>query len=146
MSSSPTGQESIQMGPHSSDLCSLCLSDELPSSSKASLRLFAQNQVSVLANCSKPQPLIYWQDWLFFSQAEKNYVLFLDLCFQMLGKQCRRATLKRVAVLQRTQHIVSKICCRETFISEGSCTQGPELAYGQLSIELALCRGARMAT
>lgn len=47
------------------------------------LSVFAQNQVCVLANCSKPQSLMYWQDWLFFSQAERSYVLFLDLCFQM---------------------------------------------------------------
>ena len=74
--------------------------------SKASLSSLHKNQVSVLANCSKPQPLIYWQEWLFFSQAEKNYVLFLDLCFLDVGKQCRRATLKHVVVLQMTQHIV----------------------------------------
>lgn len=46
-------------------------------------QFFAQNQVSVLVNCSKPEPLIYEQDWLFFSQAERNYVLFLDLCLGM---------------------------------------------------------------
>lgn len=65
--------------------------------------------------------------------------------FWDVGK-CRRATLKLLAVLQMTQHIVSKICCRETFISERCCTQGPESACGQLSIELAFCRHARRAT
>ena len=51
--------------------------------STASFQPYAQNQVNMLANCSKPEPLIYWQDWLFFSQAERNYVLFLDLCLGM---------------------------------------------------------------
>lgn len=54
--------------------------------------------------------------------------------------------MKHVAVLRMTQHIVSKICCTETFISQGSYTQGQELACGQLSIELDLCRDAKTAT
>lgn len=42
-----------------------------------------------------------------------------------------------MAVLLMTWHIVSKICYRKTFISKGSCTQGPELAP---------CRGAKIAS
>lgn len=48
-----------------------------------------------------------------------------------------------MAVLRMTQHIVSKICYRKTFICEGA-TLRPELACGQLSIELAFCRGTKI--
>lgn len=42
--------------------------------------------------------------------------------------------LKLVAMLQMTQHIVSKICCREIFISEKSCTQDQNQPVDSLAL------------
>lgn len=99
MSPSPTGLKSVLMGPHSRDLWSLCLSDELPSlffihwlnslpshgfySFSSALCMKLSQHVGKLFQA---EPLIYWQDWLFFSQAERNYVSFLICVWE-----CRQA-------------------------------------------------------
>lgn len=98
-----------------------------------------------MANCSKPQPLIYWQEWLFFRQVEKNYVLFLDLCLLDVGKQCRRATQKRVAVLRMTQHCFPKSATGKHASLRGAALRDQNLLVNSSALHEPLAGIAKIA-